>query len=80
MREYIVELGDGRLTPYAEQTGDGTSYGWGEMPKRHVVRCRDCRKWSEGKQFTGACTGQDGRADPDGFCAWGELRRGGDCR
>lgn len=77
MGEYITELGDGKLTPYVEQTPDGTSYyGWGEMPKRQVVRCRDCVKWSEGR-FTGACSGQNGRADPDGFCAWGEPRRGG---
>lgn len=80
MGEYIVELEDGRMTPYAERTPDGTRYGWGEMPKRQVVRCRDCVKRSDGGPFTGECAGQDGSADPDGFCAWGEPRRGGDCR
>lgn len=37
MGEYIVELGDSKLTPYAERTNEGTDYGWGEMPKRRVV-------------------------------------------
>lgn len=73
MGEYIVGLGDGRLTPYAERTGDGTSYGWGAMPKQQVVRCRDCRKWSGCKPYPpDGCSGQDGSASPDGFCAWAE--------
>ncbi|WP_417305915.1 hypothetical protein [Ellagibacter isourolithinifaciens] len=36
MSWYLIELPDGPLTPYAIDTGSGTVYGWGEMPKRRV--------------------------------------------
>ena len=32
----LIERPDGSLTPYATETGSGTVYGWGEMPKRKV--------------------------------------------
>lgn len=33
---YIIELADGSLTPYADETESGIAYGWGLMPKRKV--------------------------------------------
>ena len=36
MSWYLIELPDGALTPYADETEGGTVYGWGEMPKREV--------------------------------------------
>ena len=33
---YIIELADGALTPYADETESGITYGWGEIPKRKV--------------------------------------------
>lgn len=71
---YLIELPDDVLIPYVRETEDGLLHGWGETPKREVVRCRDCKRWATEQRLTGACVGRDGRAYPDGFCAWGERR------
>lgn len=39
---YLIELPDDALTPYVRKSEFGMLYGWGEMPKREVVMCRDC--------------------------------------
>ena len=36
MSWYLIELPDGALTPYADETEGGTVYGWGEMPRQKV--------------------------------------------
>lgn len=39
---YLIELPEDALTPYANETDEGLLHGWGEMPRREVVMCRDC--------------------------------------
>lgn len=44
-----------------------------------IVRCRDCEHYED---YTGCCTRRDYvapmAATPDGFCAWGVRKEGGE--
>ena len=49
------------------------------LPNERVVRCRDCASYrAGGKCHAPRCERSIGTfvPDPDGFCAWGEPRKG----
>lgn len=85
MSWYLIEMPDGALTPYATETDSGTVYGWGEMPKREVVLCRDCAccyKCDESSSMLFGslmCYGFEHLrvTDSDSFCARGKRKAGG---
>jgi len=55
---------------------DGESMSIHQAQREEIVRCRDCKhlheQWSgyECERFSG----EYHRAEPNGFCAWGERR------
>ena len=77
MSERIVDLPNGGAAEECTRLhGAKTLYGYDLHEE--IVRCRDCKRWSnepphyrEEPQWCGrfAC-----HAEPDGFCSWGELR------
>lgn len=56
--------------------GDRVFPKWGNEVCERVVRCRDCYWCAESAAWAGAleCDYINRGVDPDGFCAWGELR------
>lgn len=58
--------------------GDRIASKYGAKPKERVVRCRDCYWCAESMAWAGAfeCDYINRGVDPNGFCAWGELREG----
>lgn len=59
---------------------DGTSLGTKQEKREEIVRCRDCAGFTETwdgwecERFSG----EYHRAEPDGFCAWGKRKEGGE--
>lgn len=52
-----------------------------ERLREEIVRCRDCRYGINGGELCaeGASDSWDWRnVEPDGFCAWGERKEGGE--
>ena len=47
-----------------------------EIGFERVVRCRDCRHYTEDEmEYYHFCGSWCEQVEPDGFCAWGERRR-----
>ena len=71
MSEYIIEMGDSSY-----QSTSGLLCADVSQLREEIVRCRDCvgmvETWDgyECERFSG----EYHRAEPDGFCAWGERR------
>lgn len=67
MSEYIIKLAD----------NDAPSMTTAE----EIVRCRDCERYVRANPATGwndVCDATDSKVQPDGYCAWGERKEGGD--
>ena len=46
-----------------------------QHPKEEIVRCRDCRHYTEDEmEYYHYCGSWCEQVEPDGFCAWGERR------
>ena len=81
MSEYIIEIPDEYFASY--DTKRDLYYPDerdSAMPITPFVRCRDCtgmvETWDgyECERFSG----EYHRCEPDGFCAWGERKEGGE--
>lgn len=76
MSEYIVDI------------ADNPSFGGVLITCGEIVRCRDCKHYYEadnyhpqGNYISHCCKYFDSYNDevePDGFCAWGERKEGGE--
>lgn len=46
--------------------------------REEIVRCRDCREYNTELYKYISCELLGRYVEPDGFCAWGERKEGGD--
>ena len=77
MSEYIVSVPDEAAEYFIARFGlDGTKM-MGYDLTGEIVRCRDCKHFSIGKN-TDCCGFTDKYAHPNGFCSWGEKKEGGE--
>ena len=73
--EYVVDFGDYRSNRFVGLNMVLIKQNGAKLQER-IVRCRDCiglvETWDgwECERFSG----EYHRAEPDGFCAWGERR------
>lgn len=72
------------MTEYVCFIDESRADAMGNMPcerREEVVRCRDCVHWRKpSKHERSKCTGAMAFVEPtpDGFCAWGFPRNGGE--
>ena len=77
MSEYIVSVPDEQAEQFIAKFGIEGTQIFGFQLTGEIVRCGDCRNY-EYREHLGRsyCCGEY-PTEPDGFCAWGELKEGG---
>ena len=85
MAEYIVKGAEPNETVLHSQTPNGYE-AWHWLPVlERIVRCRDCKHYSDHEwvlvtDVSDVCHffGDGVKVEPDGFCKWGEPREVGE--
>ena len=79
MAEYVVDL-NGVETKEVVTDDDRFMALWGLPVRERIVRCRDCKyysdhEWILATDVSDVCHffGDGVKVEPDGFCKWGEL-------
>ena len=81
MAEYVVKGAEPKETVLHSRTPNGYE-AWHWLPVlERIVRCRDCKHYSDHEwvlvtDVSDVCHffGDGVKVEPDGFCKWGELR------
>lgn len=85
MAEYVIDLTGVEVKTIKEPHSiEAIEALWGLPVREEVVRCRDCKRYSEHEwilvtDVSDVCHffGDGVKVEPDGFCAWGERRADG---
>lgn len=76
MSEYVVDFGDKSSAFVGLAMAEAESHG--ATLKERVVRCRDCKHYTEDEaEYYHYCGSWCEQVEPDGYCAWGERRADG---
>lgn len=71
--EYIVDFGDTRSNQFVRLSMALIEQNGAKLGKR-VVRCKDCKHYQHNSFPRCDLYSIAHEVEPDGFCAWGELR------
>lgn len=80
--EFAVRMPIGEADRFIARFGKGNVRILGFLLGEEIVRCRDCKPYSEHEwiiatDVSDVCHlwhGKPTKVEPDGFCAWGERR------
>ena len=70
-----IPYGELKTIDCTAKDADGAEHVIAQLHYAFVVRCSDCKHWTEDEmEYYHYCGNWCEQVEPDGFCAWGERR------